>query len=140
MHPTLGRDRQPLGERDTTVRGDPDKPWAGGDIVTKVVLYFSFQPVRDGYLVQVGVLAVEEECVGAPDLVQELPVHGELGDERRAVVDLDQSEASIVSNQPITAHQPLVPPVLPEVAVQCVPLLGLVYWTHRPRDQAGGMA
>ena len=101
MHPTLGGDSQPLGERDTTVRGDPDKPWAGGDIVTKVVLYFSFQPVRDGYLVQVGVLAVEEECVGAPDLVQELPVHGELGDERRAVVDLNQSGASIVSNQPI---------------------------------------
>ena len=81
---------------------------------------------------EVGVLAVEEECVRTPDLVQELPVHGQLGDERRAVVDLHQSEASIVSNQPITAHQPLVPPVLPEVAVQRVPLLGLVYRTHRP--------
>ena len=88
------------------------------------------RPVRDGNLVEVGVLAVEEECVGAPDLVQELPVHGQLADQRRAVVDLDQSEASIVSNQPITAHQPLVAPVLPE----------LVYRTHRPRDQAGGMA
>ena len=59
------------------------------------------RPVRDGNLVEVGVLAVEEECVGAPDLVQELPVHGQLADQRRAVVDLDQSEASIVSNQPI---------------------------------------
>ena len=99
MHPTLGRDRQPLGERDTTVRGNTNEPWAGGDIVTKVVLYFyfSFQPVRDGNLVEVGVLAVEEECVGAPDLVQELPVHGQLTDERRTVVDLDQSEASIVT-------------------------------------------
>ena len=85
---------------------------------------------------QVGVLAVEEEGVWAPDLVQELPVHGQLGDERRAVVDLHQSEASIVSNQPITAHQPLVAPVLPEVAVQSVTLLGLVYRTHRPRNQA----
>ena len=59
------------------------------------------RPVRDGYLVKVGVLAVEEECVRAPDLVQELPVHGQLTDQRRAVVDLDQSEASIVSSQPI---------------------------------------
>ena len=88
---------------------------------------------------EVGVLAIEEECVGAPDLVQELPVHGQLGDERRAVVDLDQSEASIVSNQPITAHQPLVAPVLPEVAVQCVPLLGLIYRTHRSAGPGSGM-
>ena len=38
VHPTLGGDRQPLGERDTTVRGDPDEPGAAGvNIVTKIV-------------------------------------------------------------------------------------------------------
>ena len=104
MHPTLGRDRQPLGERDTTVRGDTNEPWAGGDIVTKVVLYFSFQPVRDGYLVEVGVLAVEEECVGAPDLVQELPVHGQL-----------------INHVGLVELEPLVVPVLPAVVSEGSP-------------------
>ena len=38
VHPTLGGDRQPLGERDTTVRGDTNEPGvAGVNIVTKVV-------------------------------------------------------------------------------------------------------
>ena len=62
------------------------------------------RPVRDGYLVKVGVLAVEEECVRAPDLVQELPVHGQLADERRAVVNLHQLEASIEYCHQSTNH------------------------------------
>ena len=75
MHLTSGRDGQPLGEGDPAVRVDPD------------------EAVGDRDLVEVGVLAVEEEGVRAPDLVEELPVHGQLARHPAPVV-----------------HQPLVIP------------------------------
>ena len=65
---------------------------------------------------EVGVLAVEEEGVWAPDLVEELPVHGELRQ-----VGLVEGEAR-------------VGPVLAEVAVEGEPLVVLLHWPHRPDE------
>ena len=75
MHLTPGGDGQPLREGDSPVRVDPDKAVGHRD------------------LVEVRVLAIEEESVWAPDLVQELPVHCQLTGHRGAIV-----------------HQPLVIP------------------------------
>ena len=60
MHLTPGGDGQPLREGDPPVRVDPDKAVGHCD------------------LVEIGVLAVEEESVWAPDFVKELPVHCQL--------------------------------------------------------------
>ena len=60
MHLTPGGDGQPLREGDSPVRVDPDKAVGHRD------------------LVEVGILAVEEEGVGPPDGGEELPVHCQL--------------------------------------------------------------
>ena len=69
---------------------------------------------------EVGVLPVDDVGVRPPDAREELPVHGELGQAR------------------VVVAEPVVDPVLPEVAVQRVHLLPLVHRAHRPGEGREG--
>lgn len=61
---------------------------------------------------QVASLSICDIGVRSPDLIQKLPVHGEL-----------LEPGAVVS-------EPGIRPILPEVAIQCEDLLVLIHWTH----------
>ena len=86
VHLAPSRDCQSLGEGDEAI-------WS-----------YSDEPVRNGDLVQIRVFPIEKECVGSPDLLQELPVHGQL-----------------INHVRLVELEPLVVPVLPAVVSEGSP-------------------